>query len=103
MRAVGKARALEVAVANGAAAMQVQFKQDFLIQKLNAYLGRNQISRIQIRQTGKAGLRQPQKPAYSKPAPAPKSAQERIKPASPKEELSDALTRMKALMDTREG
>ncbi len=102
-RAVGRARALEVAVANGAAAMQVQFRQDFLLQKLNAFLGKNFISRIQIRQTGKAGLRRPARPAYSQPETRISKVEHQPLPQTPSDALNSALERLKAQIDAKTG
>lgn len=101
-RAQGKAKALEVAVANGAAAMQLQFKQQILLQKINAYLGRNAVARILIKQTGKSGLAAKSKaPQWSKPeitdAPPPQQRD------AAKPDLAHALARMKSLMDQQAG
>ncbi len=102
-RSVGRARALEVAVANGAAAMQVQFRQDYLLQKLNTFFGKNYITRIQIRQTGKAGLRKPAKPAYSQPEIRPQNVDTFSAPKTSAEALITALERLKAQIDARSG
>ncbi len=99
-RPVGRARALEVAVANGAAAMQVQYKQDFLLQKINAFLGRNNISRIMIRQTGKAGLRSGRS-GYSKVEHVDDEDAFAPERGVPSEELTSALDRMKSLLGAK--
>lgn len=53
LKAHGKAKVLEVAVPNGAAAMKVQFKQKFILDGINRLLGRGRVTKLIIRQTGK--------------------------------------------------
>ncbi len=98
MRSHGRAKSLEVAVANGAAAMQVQYRQDFIIQKVNTKLGHNRISRLTIRQTGATALK-PRKSAYSRPAQPPMPAHMKKKSVTPGEELETALSTMRKLLD----
>lgn len=98
MKKAGRAKALEIAVANGAAATQMQFKQNILIQKVNLFLGRNEVTKILIRQTGKACLRKPKKPAYSRPEIIEKP-DDLMPLASDKPDLTSALDRMRNLID----
>lgn len=63
----GRAQALELAVPNGAAAMQVQFKQKFILDKVNIVLGHKRVTRLVIRQTGKNALETKQKNPWSQP------------------------------------
>ena len=99
LRSHGKAKALEVAAANGAAAMQLQFKQQLLLQKINAYLGRNAVARILIRQTGKSSLApNPAAPQWSKPEVTEAPAD---RPVVPPKDLAGALARMQDLMKAK--
>ena len=91
----GRAKSLEVAVANGAAGMQLNYKLGILQQKVNAYLGPNAIARVTIRQTGKAGLAQ--KSAYSEIAAPVAETQDAA--TNNVHDLSIALTRMRQLLD----
>jgi hypothetical protein len=99
IRQIGRARTLEVSVTSGAFAMQLQFKQDLLRQKVNTYLGKNSISRISIRQSGQSTpvkKATPLKPAYSQVIVPPEPAT--IPEADATAGLPEALSRMKALL-----
>ena len=95
-KAHGRAKSLEVAVANGAAGMQLQYRLETLRQKVNAYLGPGAIARVTIRQTGKNGLAK--RSAYSEIAP--QVTRDSVDPATDPDNLNAALKRMKTLLDT---
>lgn len=104
LKSAGRARSLEVAVANGSAAMQLQYRQAELIERVNRVLGKGTVTRLLIRQTGAAGTKASSGPTYSRPFMPPSLApRDRTVPAAaPSEGLQDALSRMRALIAARE-
>ena len=100
LKSAGRARSLEVAVANGAAAMQLQYRQAELIERVNRVLGKGTVTRLLIRQTGAAGAKAQKGPSYSRPVMPP---QEKALPAAPPSQgLQDALSRMRGLIAARD-
>jgi len=100
LKSAGRARSLEVAVANGAAAMQLQYRQSELIERVNRVLGKGTVTRLLIRQTGAAGAKAQKGPSYSRPVMPP---QEKAVPlAPPSQGLQDALSRMRGLIEARQ-
>lgn len=103
----GRSRSLELAVPNGAAAMQVQFKQQFILDKVNIVLGRNAVTKIIIRQTGGAVPADTMPSPYSVPAPsASTSLPAPMNPPIPiasapsgKQALAAALERLQNLIE----
>lgn len=96
----GRARTLEVAAANGAAAMQLQYRQKELLERVNRLLGKGMVTRILIRQTGAAGTARNKGPVYSRPV-MPDQADDGI-PAARREDqgLDAALERLRGLLET---
>lgn len=104
LRTHGRAKSLEVAVPNGAAAMQVQFRQKELIDRVNRVLGKGTVTRLLIRQTGAAGLAAAQKPAYSQPVMPVDAETPKPMTAGPvPETVGASLERLRRLIATRGG
>ena len=100
LKKAGRARTLEVAAANGAAAMQLQYRQRELLERVNRLLGKGTVTRITIRQTGAGGAGRQQGPVYSRPV-MPDSTDDGIPMArAPDQSLDAALARMRGLIQT---
>lgn len=96
----GRARTLEIAAANGAAAMQLQYRQKELLEQVNRLLGKGAVTRIAIRQTGAAGTARKAGPVYSRPV-MPDRPDDGIPAARTEDQgLDAALERLRGLLST---
>ena len=97
LKAHGKAQTLVLAAPNGPSAMAIQYGQQEIITKVNQWIGRQAITRIQIRQTG-AALLKPTRPNMQGKPPPPAKETKNFTPISIQatgNALDDALNRLK--------